>query len=241
MSHEIEDEMRAAGVPAERIARIPHGVDLATFRPSSADERALLRRRLGLPEGTLLTYTGRLLRGKGLDVLLDAFARLAPRFPDLRLMVVGSGAGQSLSVEDALRARAAEPDLAGRVVFTGRVDDVADYLRASDVFVFPSLFEALGISLVEAAACGLPCVASHTGGIVDVIDHERTGLLHTPGDADQLVADLARVLTDTALARSLGAAARDRAEREFDVVLSLERYRSLFYRLSEQGRVRGTV
>jgi glycosyltransferase involved in cell wall biosynthesis len=242
MSHEIEDEMRAAGVPAERIARIPHGVDLAEFRPASPGERAALRARLGLPAAaTLLTYTGRLLRGKGLDVLIDAFAELAPRFPDARLLLVGSGVGQSLSVEDDLRAQVEARGLRARVVFTGRVDNVADHLRASDVFVFPSLFEALGISLIEAAACGLPCVASDTGGIVDVVDHERTGLLHAPGNAGQLVRDVSRVLSDAGLARALGAAARERAEREFDVKLSLERYRALFYRLCEHGRVRGTV
>jgi len=234
--------MRAAGIPADRIARIPHGVDLERFRPASPAERAALRERLRLPAAaTLLTYTGRLLRGKGLDVLLDAFDRLAPRFPAAQLLLVGSGAGQSLSVEDELRARVAASPWGSRVTFTGRVDTVADYLRASDVFVFPSLFEALGISLVEAAACGLPCVASDTGGIVDIVDHERTGLLHTPGDVERLVADVARVLSEPALASRLGAAARARAERELDVKLSLERYRALFYRLCEHGRVRGTV
>jgi glycosyltransferase involved in cell wall biosynthesis len=239
MSRVIEDEMHAAGVPGERIRRIPHGVDLVAFRPASSEEKSELRKRLGLPPGTLLTYTGRLLKGKGLDVLLSAFIELAPRFPAARLMLVGSGAGQTLTVEDDLRARAEASGLGDRVIFTGRVDNVADYLRASDVFVFPSLFEALGISLVEAAACGLPCVASDTGGIVDVVDHEGTGLLHTPGDAARLAADLERILTDGDLARRLGAAARERAEREFDLDVSLERYRALFFALGEQGRVRG--
>jgi glycosyltransferase involved in cell wall biosynthesis len=241
MSHAIESEMRAAGIESRRIHRIPHGVDLLRFRPAIREERLALRARLGLPgDATLLTYTGRLLRGKGLETLLAAFAALAPRWSTLRLMLVGSGAGQTLSIEDALRREAAAAGVGDRVLFTGRVDAVEEYLRASDVFVFPSLFEALGISLVEAAACGLPCVASRTGGIVDVVEHEQTGLLHDPGDAAALAAALERVLTDEGLAARLGNAARQKAERELDVRTSLVRYQSLFEGLARQSAaVRG--
>jgi glycosyltransferase involved in cell wall biosynthesis len=221
--------MRRAGIEPARIHHIPHGVDLVRFRPASAGERAALRARLGLPAGdTILTYTGRLLRGKGLDTLLAAFTELAPRHAGLHLMLVGSGAGQTLSVEDTLRAQVAAAGLSSRVTFAGRVDDVDAYLRASDVFVFPSEFEALGISLVEAAACGLPCVASRTGGIVDVVDHEATGLLHDPGDRAGLVDGVSRLLGDGALRERLGRAARAHAERDYDWTQSVERYRRLF-------------
>ncbi len=156
MSRAIREEMLAAGVPGERIALLPHGVDTERFRPADPAERAALRARLGLPDGVLAAWSGRLLRGKGLETLLDAFARAAGDVPDLRLVLVGSGEGQALSVEDELRRRAAaRPASRTRVVFTGRVERVEDVLRAADLFVFPSVFEALGISLVEAAACGL--------------------------------------------------------------------------------------
>jgi len=220
MSRAIEGEMRAAGIDPARIHRIPHGVDLARFRPASVEERAALRARLGLPASdTILTFTGRLLRGKGLETLLAAFTALAARHAGLHLMIVGSGAGQTLSIEDVLRAR---------VTFTGRVDNVDDWLRASDVFVFPSEFEALGISLVEAAACGLPCVASRTGGIVDVVDHEVTGLLHEPGDNAGLAAGIERLLGDRPLRERLAKAARERAAQQYDWTRSVERYRRLF-------------
>lgn len=233
MSHAIEREMLEAGVAAERIVRIPHGVDLERFRPAAADERAALRRRLGLPEAaTLLTYTGRLLKGKGLELLLEV---LAARRPGLHLLLVGSGDGQSLSIEAELRARAGAPPLAGRVSFAGRVENVDDYLRASDVFVFPSEFEALGISLVEAVACGLPCVASRTGGIVDVVEHDVTGLLHEPKDAAGLARCLERVISDPALAARLGRAAREHAEAEFDWDASVLRYRALFERVARRA------
>jgi glycosyltransferase involved in cell wall biosynthesis len=237
MSRAIEEEMAAAGVAREKIRRIPHGVDRARFRPASEHEQVSLRRRLGLPHpATLLVYTGRLLRGKGLELLLDVFAGLAPVYPDAHLVLVGSGSGQVLSVEDSLRKKAADGPLPGRVTFTGRVDAVEDYLRASDIFVFPSVFEALGISLIEAAACGLPCVGSRTGGIVDVIEHERTGLLYASGKADALAAALRRVLDDRKLAGEWGRAATEKAAREFDAAGSLARYRELFSGLAGGSR-----
>lgn len=234
MSRRIRDEMVSAGVPGGRVALIPHGVDTLRFRPAAPDEAASLRSRLGLPRGTLAIYTGRLLRGKGLDTLLVAFEAAAEADPALRLVLVGSGDGQSLSAEDELRRRAAQGTLAGRVVFAGRVDAVEDWLRAADLFVFPSLFEGLGISLVEAAACGLPAIGSRTGGIVDVIDDGESGLLVPPGDAPALAAALSQLALDPGRRSQLGQRARHVARERFDAADALARYRALFTSLSSR-------
>jgi glycosyltransferase involved in cell wall biosynthesis len=232
MSRAIRDEFLAAGVPGERLALIPHGVDVARFRPAGAAERAGLRARLGLPAGArIIIYTGRLLRGKGLDILLAAFRIVAAARPDAHLVLVGSGAGQSLSVEDELRVAAT--DLPGRVTLTGHVPAVEDWLRAADVFAFPSAFEALGLSLVEAAACGLPAAASRTGGIVDVVEDGRTGLLVPPGDVAALADALARLLEAPG---PLGEAARARAVARFDEADAVDRYRALFREVAARSR-----
>ena len=108
MSRRIREEMLAAGVAAENVAHIPHGVDTVRFHPPSAEERRAARARFGLPaEACVIAYTGRLLRGKGLEDLLAAFARVAADVPSAHLLIVGSGAGQALSVEEDLRARVA--------------------------------------------------------------------------------------------------------------------------------------
>jgi glycosyltransferase involved in cell wall biosynthesis len=231
MSRLIRDEMRAASVPAERIRLLPHGVDTARFHPASVEERASLRARLGLPGGLLAVYSGRLLRGKGLDALVDALA--APSVPPLvRLVLVGSGEGQALDATEELKRRVAERGLGTRVVFSGRTERVEDYLRACDVFVFPSLFEALGIALVEAAACGLPAIASRTGGIVDVVEDGRSGRLVAPGDAEELAGALSSLAGDEAGRVAMGAAARAVAVARFDERDVLEGYRALFREVS---------
>lgn len=227
MSRLIRDEMVAAGVPGERIRLLPHGVDTTRFRPADAEERASLRARLGLPAGILAVYSGRLLRGKGLETLVDALAE--PAVPaELTAILVGSGEGQALDATEALRRQVAERGLDGRVVFAGRTDRVEDYLRAADLFVFPSIFEALGIALVEAAACGLPAVASRTGGIVDVVEDGGSGILVPPGDASSLARGLAALARDAGRREAMGERARDVALDRFDERDVLEGYRALF-------------
>ena len=231
MSRLIRVELQAASVPGERIRLLPHGVDTVRFHPPSPDERAALRGRLGLPQGLLAVYSGRLLRGKGLETLVEALG--VPSVPrDLHVVLLGSGEGQALDATEGLRQRVAQRGLEARVVFAGRRDRVEDYLRACDLFVFPSLFEALGIALVEAAACGLPAIASRTGGIVDVVDDAHSGLLVPPGDPAALAGALSALAGDAARRAAMGAAARAVAVSRFDERDVLEGYRALFREVS---------
>lgn len=239
MSRRIRDEMLGAGVEPARVWLLPHGVDTDRFHPVSTDAQSEMRRRLGLPRGVVFVYTGRLLRGKGLECLLEAFAAVAAIRPEAHLLLVGSGDGQSLSIEESLRSRASEASLAGRITFAGRVDRVEDWLQAADVFVFPSEFEALGISLVEAAACGLAAIGSRTGGIVDVIEDGRSGLLVEPNDTAGLARALARLADDGEARSAMGCRARQLALGGFDGRDSVARYRALFAEVANRSRWRG--
>jgi glycosyltransferase involved in cell wall biosynthesis len=232
MSRAIAAECLAAGAAPEKVVRLPHGVDTSRFSPASAEERRSRRVRQGLPEAAVIViYTGRLLRGKGLETLVEAFAAVAGQDPRAHLMIVGSGQGQTLSVEPQLRESVRQRGLDARVSFTGRVDDVADRLRASDLFVFPSEFEALGISLIEAAACGLPAIGARTGGIVDVIEDGASGLLVPPGDAGALASAMRTLLGDPQRRAQMGGRARQIARERFDLEDSVCRYAALFREL----------
>jgi glycosyltransferase involved in cell wall biosynthesis len=235
ISEALAREAVASGFPAERIHLIPHGIDMTEYAPAAGEEKTARRRALGLPLDKLLAvYTGRLIEGKGLETLLAAMRSLAD-VPALHLVLVGSGAGQVISIEDKLRQEAAAEALRGRVTFTGRVDDVAAYLQASDVFVFPTLDEALGMSVVEAQACGLPAVASRTGGVPDVVEDGATGILVPPGEAGPLAQALRALVADPESRQRLAFAARSRAEQKFALHTTVARYADLFRSLLAPG------
>lgn len=137
-----------------RVRILPCGLDFERFR--SIPDREEARRRLGLPaDAPVFGTVGRLEEQKNHRFLLDVFARLHARRPDARLLLVGHG-----SLEAELRRRAAELGLAQAVLFTGARADVPELLAAMDVFLFPSLFEGLGLAPIEAQAAGLPCLVS---------------------------------------------------------------------------------
>jgi glycosyltransferase involved in cell wall biosynthesis len=161
---EVRAELEDVGVPASRILDIPNGVDTATFRPAGDDERRALRERLGLPPGPLLGYTGRLDRVKRLDVLV----RMLAGTPGCRLLLVGSGPDRA-----RLEGLAGELGVRDRVLFPGAVPSVEDHLRAADAFVTPSTAEGLSNALLEAMACGLPCLAAPASGVRSLLADGR--------------------------------------------------------------------
>jgi glycosyltransferase involved in cell wall biosynthesis len=228
ISEEIAREAVGAGFPTEKVHRIPHGIDMAEYAPASPEQKAAQRAALGLPQDrVLVTYTGRLIAGKGLETLLAAMNSLASD-PSWHLVLVGSGAGQVISIEDKLRAEAESGALRGRVTFTGRVENVVPFLQASDIFAFPTLDEALGMSAVEAQACGLPAVASRTGGVPDIVEDGTTGILVPPGETAPLAEGLRRLLSDASLRQRFATAARARASERFALDVMVARYAALF-------------
>lgn len=196
-------------VDPSRVITIHNGARRVSAVPS--EERVRLRARLGLPErGAVAAMVAIMRPGKGHDDLLAAL-QLVPRDVDLRVVLAGDG---PLRGELERRARAAGL-VPSRVVFAGFVDDVAGLLAASDVVVQPSHFDALPTALIQALAAGLPVVATDVGGIPEIITPE-VGVLVPPGDVQALAGALVDVAADSGLRQSLGAAARQRFDSEFD-------------------------
>jgi glycosyltransferase involved in cell wall biosynthesis len=228
ISRAIRDEMVAAGVAPERITLIPNAVDTSVFRPPTPEEKAGLRRELGLASGeTVFVYTGRLVRYKGLPLLLRAWGAVARGRAGLRLLLVGEGGEDMDNCEAELKEYVRRHGLAPSVTFTGGVADVHRYLQASDAFVFPTENEAFGISLVEAMACGLPCLASAAGGVTDIVTPGRDGLLVPPGDGAALEAGLRGLASDPAERARLGWAARATVVERFGVEAVVDEYARL--------------
>ncbi|OGQ09146.1 MAG: hypothetical protein A2138_12050 [Deltaproteobacteria bacterium RBG_16_71_12] len=148
----IADDLARMGVARSRMHTVDNGVDVVLHRPADDAERAALRRASALPMGPLAVFVGQLEKRKGVPELLDAFERLRAMRSDAHLAIVGSG---SLT-PDVVHAAARVPGL----IALGPRSDVADLLRAADVFVLPSRFEGFSNAVLEAMACGLPVVVT---------------------------------------------------------------------------------
>jgi glycogen(starch) synthase len=196
-SEPAADRFVQLGVPADRVFRAPHSTDIAPFHAVAA------RRRLdGDHVPVTILHVGRLIPRKGIDRLLRAVAR-ARSDVALRLVLVGSG-----PEEPALRRLAGELGLDGEVEFRGFVDQpgLPEVYAEADVFAFPTLDDPFGIALLEAAATGLPVVASpFAGATVDPVEEGVTGLIVDPDDTVAWARALAGLAGDPELRRRLGA------------------------------------
>ncbi|HVC25780.1 MAG TPA: glycosyltransferase family 4 protein [Acidimicrobiales bacterium] len=226
-NYPLAEASRAAGGRLPPSVVVPPGVDVERFRPLAADERAAARRRLGLPEtGHLVVSVSRLVPRKGMDVLVEAAARLAPDRPDLCVAIGGSG-------RDRARLERLAARLDAPVRFLGRVaeEDLPVLDAAADVWAMLCRNrwlgleqEGFGIVFLEAAAAGVAQVAGRSGGAEEAVEHEVTGLvLDRPADVVVAADALARLLDDDALRARLGAAARARAVSTFDYDLIARR------------------
>ena len=219
---EIRDNLeRRIGEP-EQFVNIPSGIDLKRFETSER-EAGNVKASLGLsPSVRLIGSVGRLEPIKGHAYLLDAFAILAPRFPDLYLALVGDG-----ELLPELRSRAENAGLTDRVLFLGWREDVPALLHAFDLFVFPSLSEGMGRALVEAMAAGLPVVATKAASIPEVLADGEAGYLVEPSSGASLAAGIEKVLLDRELQSRLVKAGRERA-RDYSVEAMLQKIEAVY-------------
>lgn len=241
VSTPIRQEYLDCRISEARIAEIPNGYDPARFHPlttapsSSAVDSAAssarddLRCRLSLPAAApLFAYSGKLIRGKGLEHLLRVWVRFHATHPEAHLLLIGSGGAQSLSCENDLRRTVARHELTDTVHFTGYVQNVTDYLQAADAFLFPSERESQGLAVLEAMACALPVVASDIPGIRDMIRPGIDGLLLPPTDESAWLAAMNELLDDPAAARRRALVAAQTARNRYAIPAIAERHLHLF-------------
>jgi glycosyltransferase involved in cell wall biosynthesis len=186
------------------------GVDLERFRTNPAWRREV-RAALDVPENARVTlFLGRLTSDKGVLDLAHAFRAVAASRPDVFLVYTGPDE-QNLEPE----IRRAVGALASRVRFAPLTDHPERHIAAADVLALPSYREGFGNVLIEAAAAGVPALASRIYGIEDALREGETGLMHPPGDVAAIAAGLERLLEDAVLRSRLGRQARERAARDF--------------------------
>jgi glycosyltransferase involved in cell wall biosynthesis len=201
-SRAAADRLLLERVPSRKVTIIPNGLDLdLDVLKGGAAPRSTLR---------TIVVVANLRAEKGHDVLIDAAADVLRRFPDARFEIVGTGPER-----DRLLARSQARQVAHAFFFLGHREDVTARLMAADIFVLPSRSEAFPNAVLEAMAAGLPIVASGVGGIPELVDNGRTGLLVSPGDSKDLADRLCELMADPAQAARLGEAARSEARSRY--------------------------
>ncbi len=207
--------------PPNKLTTIREGLELEKYQPSQAPEA--IRQRYGIPESALLIGTAaRLEPAKGYGFLLEAFELIRARRPDAWLVCAGTG-----HLESELRAQAGP-----QVVFTGWVDDLVSTMAAYDIFVLSSLYEGLGIVLLEAMALARPVVSTAVGGTTDVVVDGETGYLVPSRDPQALATRVLQLLDTPERCQQMGAAGRERVEREFRAEAADDAMLALYTRLS---------
>jgi glycosyltransferase involved in cell wall biosynthesis len=224
-AHRIVANCRAAAsqlegerVPARKIAVVPNGVHRTPAQP-----------REWRPHVRRVIVVANLRPEKGHDVFLTAAATVLRSCPDATFALVGGGPELG-----ALRSQSEALGIAHAVTFHGHCDDVPRRLAAADMFVLPSRSEAFPNALLEAMTAGLPVVATGVGGVLELVAHERTGLLVPPGDPRALADQMQRLMRDTSLATRLGLAARVEVSTRYSFDRMVSSFESIY--LAELGR-----
>lgn len=212
-------------VPRRKIRVIRNGIETSGYR--DAGDPHGLRRSLGIPdEATVIGSVGRLVEIKRYDVLIRSFAQLREKCPEAHLLMVGDG-----PQKPALEQLAEGLGLRNRIHFAGYRTNVNECLHAMNCFALTSSSEGTPQAVLEASVARLPVVASRVGGLPEVIDDRRTGILVTPGDEDALTRELLGIVRNSELARQLGEAARRRVEELYGVGRMAREYHEVYLQL----------
>jgi glycosyltransferase involved in cell wall biosynthesis len=230
VSRFVEASVLRAGFASDQVEVIYDGVKLPPL--PEHEERLSARRRWNIPDDgslPLLGCVGYLLPEKGQEFLIRALPLVQGRYPKARLLLAGDGPCRT-----RLEQLARDLGVAASVQFAGVVDDIGQVYHALDFFVFPSLAEPLGSSLLAAMSYGLPVVAVARGAVPEVIEDRRNGLLVATPDPGTIAAAVLCLLGDSSLSANLGAAARETIEQRFSVERMVDDTIELYRRLGAE-------
>ena len=191
--------LRLEGVPSDRVVMIPNGVDAAAYEE-----------KIARPDVRQVITVANLRPEKNHESLIAAAAQLASTCPNLRYQIVGEGTRRP-ALEHLARSRGVDH----LIEFLGHREDVPALLAAADLFVLPSRSEAFPNGAIEAMAAGLPVVACAVGGLLDLVETGRTGILVPPSDPEPLAAAIRSLYDDPARAREMGLAARSEVRAQY--------------------------
>jgi L-malate glycosyltransferase len=221
-----------SGIPADKVEVVYEGVEVPSIPTPQARERARQRWDVAANE-RLLGCVGYLLPEKGQESVLRAMPEVRAKFPGTRLLLAGDGPCRA-----RLEELAKQSDLRGAVIFAGFVEDIPQVYAALDIFVFPSLAEPLGTSLLAAMAWGLPVLAVESGGVPEYVHNGENGVLVAESDSELTASGLLRLLANDSLSAEFGRKARRTIEDKFSAGRMVENTLSIYQKVIDNAAVR---
>lgn len=200
------------GINPHKVSVIPYGVD---FKKSDIKEKkvSLVREKYRIKKDKCLIGTAaRLVDTKGIDVLIRAFSILCQLNSQIRLLIIGDGPLKYELINEVKRLH-----LEDVVIFSGWRRDAVSYIQALDIFVLPSIYEPLGLVILEAMASGIPVIGSNVDAIPEIIENDITGMLVPPGDEKKLADAISRMTADRQMARKMARNAIAKIEEKFSL------------------------
>jgi len=240
VSAEITAELIKSGVSPRKIQYIPNGVDITRFYPVDESEKLEIRNRLCIPlDKTIAVFIGRLVYWKGLPLLVRVWKEITSQHPNALLLVVGPGGYGLDSCEDEVKTFVRDNGLKDSIHFTGGVNNVHEYLQASDMFVLPSANEGFSNSLIEAMACGVPVISTFKDAAADVIHNGKNGISTSVGNFSELYEAIETLLRNKGMAISLGRAGLQTVRDNYSKEKIIDEYIGLFIQM--QGSLSKTT
>jgi glycosyltransferase involved in cell wall biosynthesis len=219
LSETVSGTLRRSGLPQRKLQTIANGVEVERFR----EARPSLKNGSCTANESIVGFVGRLVPGKGVDILLRAAPRIFSRHPNSRFVLVGDG-----PCRQQLQSLAAHLGIADRVLFAGMREDMPQVYASIDLLVLPSLCEAMPMCILEAMAAGKPVIATRVGAVPQLIDQDQTGVLIEPGDVMGLSVAVLKLLENPERARQLGENGRARTIEQFSADSMARRYLQLY-------------
>jgi glycosyltransferase involved in cell wall biosynthesis len=234
ISDGVADSLAAAGVDRRRVEVVHSGVDCDRFRPPTAAERAHARTALGVSDREIVVSSaGALEQRKGHRYLIEAIAQFVRHASPMKVRCLIAGHG---SMREDLEREISRLGCAERVKLLGRIDHTDQLIWASDIFAMPSLKEGLGVAALEAMASALPVVASDVGGLREVVEDDRTGIIVPPANPEKIELAIDRLAHSEHLRLQMGAAARTRAMENYSIEQMAARTLALYRACVEKTR-----
>ena len=211
-------------VPRRKISTIKNGIDTDTFRPIEPEEKSSIRRTLKLPlDGFIIGTVGRVVPVKNYPLLITAFSRLASTTDDTYLVIVGDGE-QAEELANLVR----QLKLSERVVLAGAQTNTLDWYHAFDSFVLSSISEGTPMALLEAGACGLPCVVTNVGGNIEVIKHHVNGLVVDSANVESMYSALRQIYREPALTANMRSEACLNIQNNYSLTASAREHLQIY-------------